>query len=192
MVVDEVVESNGFVDPARAELTIQSVGDFEVVPVVVRGPEAFVYLVVRGRIERPRAAELAVVAMNHLTDEPEARSALSAKSGEVLHEATIQAVRRVETKPIDAQTIDPVAHSVEEVSEDLPVCQVELDQVVVAVPAAIDEGITEGALAFETQPVEPGSIARVPTVTADVLKGPERAAYMVKDRIEDHADPAGV
>jgi hypothetical protein len=191
VVVGEGVEGEVAVDPFGAGLAVEGVGDLEVVAVVVARVETLVALVVGGGVERLGVRPVPIVAVDDLPHQPEVGAPGTEVAGEVALEAEVQAVGGVEPEPVDPEAVDPVVDGGEEVVPDLGIVEVELDQVVEAVPALVGEGVALGAGAVEVEE-EPVAVGGALASLPDVGERPEVAADVVEDPVEDQAQPAPV
>ena len=163
-------------------------GDLKVIVVVVAGIDALVALVVGDGIEHVAVGDAVVVAVGDLAVEPEIGLFRLAKLFETAEEIHVDHVRRVKAQTVDAELVDPVFHCAEQVSHDVLVAEVELDQIVVTCPALVPEGIAVGTAAVEMQVLEPAAVGRIPLFLLHVLEGEEIPADMVENAVQDHAD----
>src|SRR5262249_19086654 len=92
MIVREGVEIEPAIDALRPELTVEGIGDFKVVAVIVARPEPLVELIVsRGR-KATRADPAVVITVYHLTPEPEIGTQPPTVRTEVALKVKIEAV----------------------------------------------------------------------------------------------------
>ena len=71
VIVGKRVQRQPAIDSLGSELTVDSVGDLEIVPVIVAGPKRLIAFVVGGGGEPIRRCPPSVVVMHDLTEQPE-------------------------------------------------------------------------------------------------------------------------
>ena len=198
-----------------SELPVQRVRDLEHVLAVEARVEALVALVVGARVQKVGVHELVVVAVEGLTDENEVtteprgrgvrgkarrirRRTLARLAGELvgelaqaMHEAAVERVGHVEAQAVDAKVSHPAAHAAKQVVHDGRIGQIELHELVVALPALVPEAVAPGRVAIEAN-AEPVLVRRVPTTGLHVQEGPEAATHVIEHGVEHHAHTVGV
>lgn len=116
---------------------------------------------------------------------------LAGQPMQALHEIAVQTVGDVQPQAVHTELALPHAHGVQQVIDDLGVAKVELDQVLVALPALVPKAVAEVRVPVEAD-VEPVLVRGVPLALARVAEGPEIAAHMVEHGVDDHAHAACV
>ena len=139
--------------------------------------------------------------MQHLADQRKTVARLAVKAGfcpqlsrylvQALHKVAVQAVGDIKAQAVHAQLALPHAHGVEQVIDDGGVAQVELHQVLVALPALVPKAVAKVGIAVKAD-VEPVFIGRLPAFLLHVSKGPKAAPHVVEYRVQNHAHPADV
>ena len=102
--------------------------------------------------------------MQHLADQRKAVSRLAIEAGlcpqlsrylvQALHKVAVQTVGDIKAQAVHAQLALPHAHGVEQVIDDGGVAQVELHQVLVALPALVPKAVAKVGVAVKAD-VEP-------------------------------------
>ena len=167
----------------RTVLAVQGVCDLEHVHAVEAGVKPFVALIIRAAVQHLVIDDQVVVAEEHLADQGEARSDLLAVAAEPFHEIVVQAVRHVETEPVDAEFLDPHFHTFQEIVNDRRILQVQFDQFIVALPALVPETVVVAAVSVKVN-AEPVFVGGVPFLLPDIFKGPEAPSHMIKDAVQ--------
>ena len=72
--------------------------------------------------------------------------------------------------------------------DDFLVSEIELDQVIIALPALVPEAVVVRGISVEAD-IEPILIGGFPSSLQDILELRESAADMVEHSVQDHADP---
>ena len=150
------------------ELALQRMYDFKQIHAIEAGMQSLVALVIRDRIEHLRVRPAVVVAVDDLAHEPEVRALALAEAADALEEIEVDAVGGVETDAVDLELLDPVIDGVDQVVADADVLEIQLDEVVVAVPPLIPEGVAAGGGTAEVQVLEPAAVAGALTLLLDV------------------------
>ena len=111
-------------------------GDFKEIHRVERGIQTLVALVVGAGMEQTVAHALVVVAVQQLADEEEIGLERIAEGAQTAQEIGGEAVGNVQPQAVDVEVAHPAADAVEDVVDDRRVVQIELDELVMALPAA--------------------------------------------------------
>ena len=188
VVVREIIEGQIPIDAPWPELAVEGVGDLEIVFVVVGGPQALPALVIGDGVQHLRVGPPGVVPVDDLPHEPEVRITVLHKALEGAEEVKIHAVGGVQPQAVDVEGIHPHAHRVQQVAHHVGVAQVELHQLVVALPGGVPEGVPHGGGAAEVQVVEPAAVGRALALLPHVLEGPEFPAHVVEYPVQHHPD----
>ena len=188
VVVREAVEGQILVDAAGAELPLEGVGDLKVIFGVVGRPKALPALVVGHRVQQLRVGPAGVVPVDDLPHEPEVGVPLPDIALEGAEEVEVHAVGGVQPQAVDVEPIHPHPHRVQQVAYHVGVAQVELHQLVVALPGIVPEGVAHGGGAAEVQVVEPAAVGGGLPVFLHVLEGPEVPAHVVEHPVQHHPD----
>ncbi len=75
MVIHEIIEEQILINPLGSGLPVQAVGNFKVVVIQQAGPEPFIAFIIRDRVQSLRIDPLAIIPVDHLTQQPEIRPA---------------------------------------------------------------------------------------------------------------------
>ena len=180
--VAALVERPGF----GAELALEAVDYLEEVHTVQAGVQALVALVVRDAVEHLVVHPAVIVAVQRLAQEEKVTQAV-AETAQAAQEVEVQAVGNVEPQAVYAELLAPELHGVQYVVHDGGVFEVQLHELVVALPALVPEAVVIAAVAAEVY-VEPVLIGRVPLPLLHVAEGPEATAHVVENAVEDDAD----
>ena len=111
--------------------------DLEKVHAVEARIQALVALVIRGGMEHLRIYPARVVAVKKLSDEEEILPDAVREAAKPFEKVEIKAVSHVEADTVYAEILDPEAHRVEQMIDDGGVAEVQLYEVVVALPALV-------------------------------------------------------
>ena len=95
----------------------------------------------------------------------------------------VNTVSRVKAQTVDPEFVDPHAHRAKQMAHNVRIAQVELDQIVMPLPAFVPERIAGRGIAAKVQVMEPAAIFRLLLVFLNILEGPEFPAYMVKNPV---------
>ena len=112
---------------------------------------------------------------------------LLAKAAQLAQKAQVQAVGHVEAQAVDVVVPHPVAHSVEQIIFHVRMLQIQLDQLVAALPSLVPEAVVVVGVAVKTD-VEPIFVGAVPLFLLHVLERPKAAAHVVEHAVQQHAD----
>ena len=167
----------------RTVLAVQGVCDLEHVHAVEAGVKSLVTLIIRAAVQHLVINDQVVVAEEHLADQGEARSDLLAVAAEPFHEIVVQAVRHVETEPVDAEFLDPHFHTLQEIVNDSRILQVQFDQFIVAFPALVPETVVVAAVAVKVN-AEPVFVGRVPFLLLYIFKCPEAPSHVIENAVQ--------
>ena len=126
--------------------------------------------------------------MDDLAHEPEFRIALLAEVVDPAEEVEVHTVCGIETNAVDVELIHPHANRINEIIAHVPVAQVQLDQIIVAVPALIPEVVAAGALTAEVQTGEPVAVLRGLSLFLHISERPEVSAYVVENAVQNDPD----
>ena len=107
------------------------------------------------------------------------------KDGKVL--TSVRKLTAEEIDPVSYTHLDVYKRQVQYVVHDGGVFEVQLHELVVALPALVPEAVVIAAVAAEVY-VEPVLIGRVPLPLLHVAEGPEATAHVVENAVEDDAD----
>ena len=86
------------------------------------------------------------------------------------------------------ELIHPQFYGVDQIIAYVPVAQIQLDQVVIAVPALIPEVVAAGTLTAEVQTGKPVAVFRCLSLFLDILECPEVASHVVEYAVQDDPD----
>ena len=86
------------------------------------------------------------------------------------------------------ELIHPQFYGVDQIIAYVPVAQIQLDQVVIAVPALIPEVVAAGTLTAEVQTGKPVAVFRCLSLFLDILECPEVASHVVEYAVQDDGD----
>ena len=174
-----------------AELPGQAVADLEEVHGVQGGIEALIALVVGGGVTHLRAHPALVVAVDGLADEDKFRLEAVGKAAQLLEVPVGQAVGHIQPQTVDTVVLHPAADGVKLVLHHRGIGEVQLHQLLVALPGLVPQAVVMAVVAAEVD-VEPVLIGAVPALLQHILEGPEATAHMVEHGVEQDADSLGV
>ena len=112
---------------------------------------------------------------------------LLAQAAQLAQKAQVQAVGHVEAQAVDVVVPHPVAHSVEQIIFHVRMLQIQLDQLVAALPSLVPEAVVVVGVAVKAD-VEPILVGAVPLFLLHVLERPKAAAHVVEHAVQQHAD----
>ena len=187
VVVQEGQQVLSFVESPllRAELPGQGVADLEHIHGVEGGPQPLVALVVGHRVAHVVGHPAVVIPVEGLTHEDKVGLEAVDKGPQLLQVLGGQAVGHVQPQAVNAEPVHPGADGLKLVLHHRRVEQVQLDQLVVALPALVPEAVVIVGVAVEAD-VEPVPVWAVPPLLLHVLEGPEAPAHMVEDPVQHH------
>ena len=170
----------------RSELALEAVDSLKHVHAVEAGIQPLVALVVRDAVEHPVVHPAVIVAVERFAQEKEVAQPV-AEGAQTAQEVEVQAVGNVQAQAVYPELVAPELHGVEYVVRDGGVAEVELHELIVALPTLVPKAVVIAAVAAEIN-VEPVLVGRVPLLFLHVAECPEATAHMVKNTVEDDAD----
>ncbi len=174
-----------------AELAQQAVGDLKHIVAVEAGIQPLVALVVGAAVQHLVAHKLVVVSVQQLAHQKEFRLERITEGAQLAQEVAVEAVGHIEAQAVDIELLHPAPDAGEQVLLHRGVAQVELDQLVMTLPALVPQPVVIGAVAAEAD-LKPVFILRALPVAQHVLKRPKAAPHMVEHPVEHHADARAV
>ncbi len=178
--------------PLRIEEMPDRMRDFEVIAGVMPRIQPLPELVIRDTVQMRLLDPASVLAVDHFTHQPEILFFLLRVRPELPHEIEIQNIGAVETDAVDVKRVDPEIHCVEQISDDLGIFQVQVDEVLAAAPAVIRKSIVKGAVAVEADALIPSGIPGCFSVFLNIGKGEEFSSRVIEHAVDDHFDAAAV
>ncbi len=175
----------------RAELPGQGVADLEHVHGVEGGPQPLVALVVGDGVAHVVSHPAVVVPVEGLAHEDEVGLHRVGEGAQLLQVLRGQAVGHVQPQAVDAEAVHPGADGLELVLDHRRIPQIQLHQLVVALPALVPEAVVVVGVAVEVH-VEPVLVGAVPFLLLHVLEGPEAPAHVVEHPVQHHPQPGVV
>ena len=146
-----------------AELAHEGMNDLEHVHAVETGEQPLVALIVGRAVQHARAHDGLIVPAQDLADQVEIllkRIRISAKPSD---KVPVKAVRDVKPQSVDAKIVDPEFNRVENMGDYFLISEIELYQVVIALPALIPEAVIVGGVPVDTD-MEPVLEAGIPSI----------------------------
>ena len=171
----------------RAELPLEAVADLKEVHGVEAGPEALVALVVGDAVAHAVVHPAVIVSVEGLPHEDEVRLEAVGKGAQLPQVVLAEAVGHVQPQPVDTELLHPEADGVKLVAHHLRILEVQLHQLIVALPALVPEAVVVGGVAVKAQ-VEPILIGTLPFFLLHIPEGPEATAHMVEHPVQHHPD----
>ena len=192
VVVQEAQEVGSPVDRPglRPKLPGQAVADLKKVLVIEAGPQALVALVVGDAVAQPLPHPAVVIPVEGLPHEDEVRLQRVRKGPQLPQVLHRQAVGHIQPQPVDAVVRHPAPDRLKLVLHHRRILEVQLHQLIVALPALVPEAVVIIAVAVEIN-VEPVLVGAVPLLLLHVPEGPEAPAHVVEHPIQQHPD-AGI
>ena len=154
---------------------------------VEAGIQSLVALVVGDTVAGMVIHPAIVIAVQRLAHQHKLRLDFIGQSAQFRQKAQIQAVGHVQPQAVDVIVVDPAAHHIEEVLLHRRVLQIELNQLVAALPGFVPESVVVVGVAVKAD-VEPVLVGAVPLFLLHVPERPEAAAHMVEDTVQQHPD----
>ena len=169
----------------RPELPGQRVADLKEVHGIEAGPQPLVALVVGHRMAQLRPHPTVVVPVEGLPHENEVGLQPVDKGPQLLQILRRQAIGHVQPQAVNAELVHPGANGLELVVHHRRVPQIQLDQLVVALPGLVPEAVVPVGVTVEAD-VEPVLVGAVPLFLPNVPEGPEAPAHMVEHPVQHH------
>ena len=166
-----------------AELAVQAVADLVHVARVEARIQALVALVVRYAVAGVVVHPAVVVSVQRLTHQCELRLDAVGQPAQLGQKAKVEAVGNIQTQAVDVVVPHPAAHNVKQVIFHRRVLQIQLDQLVAALPRFIPEAVVVVGVAVKAD-VEPVLVRAVPALLLHVLERPEATAHMVEHAVK--------
>jgi hypothetical protein len=189
VVVNKVVEVEILVySSVHTGLTVDRIVYLKVVLVVVGGVYSLVALVVCNAVEHFRVSPAVIVAVDYLAHEPEVTLLSLAEASDALEEVKVDAVGCVEAYSVDAKGFYPVVNSVDDMVTDTYISEIELDEVIVTVPAFVPERISARALSAEVEILEPVTVLAVLAFFLNIHELREFSSYVVENAVKNNSD----
>ena len=125
--------------------------------------------------------------MDYLAHEPEIGLLALAEASYALEEVEVDTVGGVEADAVNVEGLYPVIHSVDEVVAHTGIAEIELDQIVVTVPALVPERVAAGAWTAEVEVLEPVAVLRALTLFLYINELREFSSDVVENSVKDNA-----
>ena len=158
-----------------AELTHEGMDDLKHIHAVEAGEKSFVALVVGRAMKLSFAHNSLVIAAEDLADQIEVLLERVRIAPESSDEVPVEAVSDVQPQSVNVKIVHPVPDRVEDMRDDFLVSEIELDQVVIALPALVPEAVVVRGISVEAD-IEPILIGGFPSSLQDILELRESAA----------------
>ena len=129
--------------------------------------------------------------MERLAHEDEIRLEAVGKAAQLPQVIRAEAVGHVQPQPVNVKFLHPGADGVELVLYYRGIVQVQLHQLIVALPGLIPEAVVKSGVAVKAQ-VEPVLIGAVPFLFLHVPECPEAAPHMVENAVQHHPQAGGM
>ena len=166
--------------------------DLEIIVVIVTGVESLVQIIIRNRVQRLTIHPTSVIAVNHLTHQPEPGLNLICQTTQCLHETEIQHVRCVQTETVNVKFRYPHADSIAQIVLHSAILLVQLHQKIISSPVFIGKSVVILVIPLKIDVAEPIAVRRVLPVPLQILKGKKIPSYMVEHAIQNDPDPLPV
>ena len=129
-----------------------------------------------------------VVPVDDFTHQPEFRILFLTEIVNTAEEIKVYAICCVEPNSIDVEGIHPVTDCINQVIAHVPVAQVQLNQIIVTVPAFIPERIAAGAGAAEVQSGKPITVRGSLSLFLYIPERPEIPSNMVEHTVQNNTN----
>ena len=186
VIVHEVVQLSRRTLSSVARETPHSVGDFEIVVVVVSRIQRLVELIVRHRVKVRVVDPAPVLPVDYLPHQPEIRFHLIGRQTQPVHEIEIQHVRRVQPDAVYIKFLHPEPDDVTDIVLHLRIPLVEPRQQVVAAPVAVGEAVVVLVVSAEVDVHVPVPVPGRFPVFLQIAEGEEIPPRVIEDAVEDH------
>ena len=103
--------------------------------------KALVAGIVRARMAHLGIDPHLIVAMKKFAEQKEFRFQRIREASKALQKVPIEAVGYVESEPVDAEILDPVADLIEDMADDGRISKIELNQIEASFPAFVPEPV---------------------------------------------------
>ena len=190
VVIHKVIQVDALINPTVAELPIDGIVDFKIVLVVVRRINALIAFIVRDRIQHFRICPTLIVAVDDFTHQPEIRFLALAEAANPLEEVKVHAICCIKPNPVNLEFVHPVANRFNQVVTYMPVLQVQLDQIIIAIPTFIPEWVTIWTRTAKVQTCKPIAIRGSLSLFLHIPECPEISADMIEYAVQN--DPNAV
>ena len=149
--------------------------------------QPFVTFIIGYGLKHIRINPAAVISPENLTHQP--KIAFKAGTGimKLTQKTAIQIMSNIQTQPVDVKLLYPAGNDIQQIAADFGVAEIELYQIVTAVPALIAKTVVIPVVIIKIQ-FEPRAVRRIFPIAANICKSPEIPPDMVKYAVEDNPD----
>ena len=187
VIVNKIIELKAAA-PAFAHSLKPSLGMsyLKIIVVVMPRIKGLVHDIIRHRMQSSLIHPSRVIAVDHLSHQPELRLYLLCHRPEHLHKVEIQHVGSIQPEPVYIKFLYPEADRISDIVLYLGISLVKLHKKVVAAPVGIGEPVIILIIAIEVYIAVPVSVAGVFPVLLQILKRKKIPSRMIEHSVQDH------
>ena len=126
--------------------------------------------------------------MDDFTHQPEIRFLALAEAANPLEEVKVHAICCIKPNPVNLEFVHPVANRFNQMVTYMPVLQVQLDQIIVAIPTFIPERVTIWTRTAKVQTCKPIAVRGSLTLFLHIPECPEISADMIEYAVQNDPD----
>ena len=167
----------------RAKLPLEAVADLEEVHGVEAGPETLVALVVGDAVTHLVIHPAVVIPVESFAHKDKVRLEPIGEGAQLPQVVLTETIGHIQPQTVDIELLHPGADGVKLVLDHGRVVEVQLHQLVVALPALVPEAVVVVGVSVKAQ-MEPVLVGAVPLFLLYVPEGPEAPADMVEYAIQ--------
>ena len=164
--------------------------DFKIIMIVVTGIQPLVQLIIRYTVEKSRSILniSGVIAMNHLTHQPEILFPLSGTAAQFFHKSKIQTIRTVQTNTVNIKIPNPTVDTFQQILFHFRILKIQIHQFKTISPGFIRKSIIIPGISPKPDSLIPVHIPRLLPVLLNILKSEKFPSGMVKHTIHHDSD----
>ena len=114
-------------------------------------PQTLITFIVSNAVQHFGVSPAVIVAVDYLTHEPEIALFALTEVSYPLEEVEVDAISRIKAYTIDTERFDPVIHSIYKMIANTYVAKIELNEIIVTVPALVPEWVAARTWTSEIQ-----------------------------------------
>ena len=152
------------------------------------GPKPLVQLIVRDRMKHLRIRPARIVAVDHLSHQPEIRFFLQDHAAHLPEKIKIKAVRTIQPDAVNIKRIDPETNRIEQIVLHLRISEVQVDQIARSPPRLIGEPVVISTVPSKIDALVPVLISRLLPVLLNIPKCEKFTSCMVENPVDNHPD----
>ena len=165
------------------ETVFQRMAYLEHIHAVEARIQTLIALVIRHGMQHFGVSPALILTVYHLADKEEILFQAVGEAAQALHEIEIEQISHIEPYAVDAEILYPVFYTIHDMVGNGGVFEIELNKVVMTLPAFVPKTVVIIAVAVEID-VEPVLVRRIPLLFANVTELREAASDMIENAVQ--------